>query len=171
MINVYQNVSEIWLHPTIDELAIHVLLFFVKLILLFLEANVLGTWVWQYTKHFAALFHLILTKPGIKGAIIKPISRVSKLKLRDFKWLAPSGLAGKKQDQAWNPLSTSTVHVLRPAQQDGAEERVLWNLRKKVNIKQDTETFILNKSGNWETQGLRDQEPYLKKPHLFYCAL
>ena len=29
----------------------------------------------------------------------------------------------------------------RPAQQDGAEERVLWNLRKKVNIKQDTETF------------------------------
>ena len=58
-----------------------------------------------------------------------------------------------------------------PAQQDGAEERVLWNLRKKVNIKQDTETFILSKGGNRGTQGLRDQEPCLKKPHCFYCAL
>ena len=43
-----------------------------------------------------------------------------------------------------------------PAQQDGAEERVLWNLRKKVNIKQDTETFILSKGGNG---GLRSQGP------------
>ena len=59
--------------------------------------------------------------------------------------------------------------MLRPAQQDGAEERVLWNLRKKVNIKQDTETFILSKGGNWGSQGLRDQES--KKPHHFYCAL
>ena len=40
----------------------------------------------------------------------------------------------------------------RPAQQDGAEERVLWNIRKKVNIKQDAETFILNKVG---TGGLK----------------
>ena len=39
----------------------------------------------------------------------------------------------------------------RPAQQDGAEERVLWNLRKKVNIKQDTETFILSKGGTKST--------------------
>jgi len=38
--------------------------------------------------------------------------------------------------------------VPRPAQQDGAEERVLRNLRRKVNIKQDTETFILSKGGN-----------------------
>ena len=51
-----------------------------------------------------------------------------------------------------------SVFVLGPAQQDGAEERVLWNLRKKVNIKQDTETFILSKGGNQGTQGLRDQE-------------
>ena len=55
----------------------------------------------------------------------------------------------------------------RPAQQDGAEEQVLWNLRKKVNIKQDTETFILSKGGNQGTQGLRDQEHCLKKPHTF----
>ena len=61
--------------------------------------------------------------------------------------------------------------VPRPAQQDEAEERVLWNLRKKVNIKQDTETFILSKGGNQGTQSLRDQEPCLKKPHCFYCAL
>ena len=26
-------------------------------------------------------------------------------------------------------------------------------LKKKLNIKQDTETFILIKGGNWETQG------------------
>ena len=58
----------------------------------------------------------------------------------------------------------------RPAQQDGAEEQVLWNLRNKVNIKQDTETFILSKSGNQGTQGLRDQKPHLKKPHRFYCS-
>ena len=49
-------------------------------------------------------------------------------------------------------------HLPRPAQQDGAEEWVLWNLRKKVNIKQDTETFILSKGRNQGTQGLRDQE-------------
>jgi len=42
---------------------------------------------------------------------------------------------------------------------------------KKVNIKQDTETFILSKGGNRGTQGLRDQEPCLKKPHCFYYAL
>ena len=35
----------------------------------------------------------------------------------------------------------------RPAQQDGAEERVLWNLRKKVNIKQDTETVKVGTGG------------------------
>ena len=35
----------------------------------------------------------------------------------------------------------------RPAQQDGAEERVLWNLRKKVNIKQDTETVKVGTRG------------------------
>ena len=61
--------------------------------------------------------------------------------------------------------------LLRPAQQDGAEEWMLWNLRKKVNIKQDTETFILSKGGNLGTQGLRDQELCLKKPHRFYCAV
>ena len=27
-------------------------------------------------------------------------------------------------------------------------------IKKKVNIKQDTETFILSKDGNWGTQGL-----------------
>ena len=42
-------------------------------------------------------------------------------------------------------------HLRRPAQQDGAEEWVLWNLREKVNIKQDTETFILSKGGNQGT--------------------
>ena len=42
---------------------------------------------------------------------------------------------------------------------------------KKVNIKQDTETFILSKGGNRVTQGLRDQEPCLKKPHCFYCEI
>ena len=42
---------------------------------------------------------------------------------------------------------------------------------KKVNTKQDTETFILSKGGKWWTQGLRDQEPCLKKPHCFDCAL
>ena len=72
-----------------------------------------------------------------------------------------------KPTQLW-----STIPSLRPAQQGGAEEQVLWNLRKKkVNIKQDTETFILSKGGNRGTQGLRDQEPSLKKPHCFYCAL
>ena len=35
----------------------------------------------------------------------------------------------------------------RPAQQDGAEERVLWNLRKKANIKQDTETVKVGTGG------------------------
>ena len=70
-----------------------------------------------------------------------------------------------------NPTRNHEVVVPRPAQQDGAEERVLWNLRKKVNIKQDTETFILSKGGNGGTQGLRDQEHGLKKPHCFYCAL
>ena len=46
-------------------------------------------------------------------------------------------------------------------------------LKKKVNIKQDTETFILIKGGkkNQGTQGLRDKERCLKKPHCFYCAL
>ena len=42
---------------------------------------------------------------------------------------------------------------------------------KKVNIKQDIETFILNKGGNWGTQDLREEEYGLKKPHCFYCAL
>ena len=37
--------------------------------------------------------------------------------------------------------------MLRPAQQDGAEEQVLWNLRKKVNIKQDTETVKVGTGG------------------------
>ena len=41
---------------------------------------------------------------------------------------------------------------------------------KKVNIKQDTETFILSKGGNWGTQGLRDQKHRLKKRHCFYCV-
>ena len=68
-------------------------------------------------------------------------------------------------------LSEISQALPRPAQQDGAEERVLWNLRKKINIKQDTETFILSKGGNRETQGLRDQEPCLKKPHCFYCEI
>ena len=59
----------------------------------------------------------------------------------------------------------------RPAQQDGAEERVLWNLRKRVNIKQDTETFILSKSGN---QGLKvsgTKSAHLKKPHSLLYSL
>ena len=60
--------------------------------------------------------------------------------------------------------------IPRSAQQDGAEEWVLWNLRKKVNIKQNTETFILCKGGNRGTQGLRDKEHRLKKPHCFYCV-
>jgi len=42
---------------------------------------------------------------------------------------------------------------------------------KKVNIQQDTKTFILSKGGNRGTQCLRDKEPCLKKPHCFYCAL
>jgi len=42
---------------------------------------------------------------------------------------------------------------------------------EKVNIKQDIETFILSKGGNQGTQGLRDQEPCLKKPHCFYCEI
>jgi len=29
------------------------------------------------------------------------------------------------------------------AQQDGAEERVMWNIRKKVNIKQDKRDIYL----------------------------
>ena len=37
--------------------------------------------------------------------------------------------------------------VPRPAQQDGAEEWVLCNLRKKVNIKQDTETVKVGPGG------------------------
>ena len=44
-------------------------------------------------------------------------------------------------------------------------------LKEKVNIKQDTETFILIKGGNQGTQGLRDQEHHLKKPHCFYSDL
>ena len=44
-------------------------------------------------------------------------------------------------------------------------------LKEKINIKQDTETFTLIKGGNQGTQGLRDQEFCLKKPHCFYCAL
>ena len=40
-------------------------------------------------------------------------------------------------------------------------------LKEQVNIKQDTETFILIEGGNLETQGLRDQEGRLKKPHAF----
>ena len=44
-------------------------------------------------------------------------------------------------------------------------------LKEKVNIKQDTEIFILIKGGNQGTQGLGDQEHRLKKPHGFYCAL
>ena len=44
-------------------------------------------------------------------------------------------------------------------------------LKEKVNIKQNTETFILSKGGNWGTQGLRDQEHYFEKPHCFYCGL
>ena len=44
-------------------------------------------------------------------------------------------------------------------------------LKEKVNIKQDIETFILIKGGNWGTQGVRDQEPRLKKPHCCDCAL
>lgn len=59
----------------------------------------------------------------------------------------------------------------RPAQQVRAEERGAMGLKKKVYIKQDTETLILIKGGNQGTQGLRDQEPRLKKPHCFYCAL
>ena len=42
---------------------------------------------------------------------------------------------------------------------------------KKVNIKQDTETFILSKSGSRGTQGLRDQEHRLKKPPAFTVLL
>ena len=42
---------------------------------------------------------------------------------------------------------------------------------KKVDIKQDIEAFILNKGGNWGTQGLRDQERRLKEPRCFDCAL
>ena len=41
---------------------------------------------------------------------------------------------------------------------------------EKINIKQDTETLILIKFGNQWTQGLRDQELSLKKPHCFYWA-
>ena len=44
-------------------------------------------------------------------------------------------------------------------------------LKEKVNIKQDRETSILIKGVNQETQGLRDQEPRLKKPHCFHCTL
>ena len=43
--------------------------------------------------------------------------------------------------------------------------------KEKVNIKQDTETFTLSKSGNWGTQGLRDQEHRLKKPPAFTVLL
>ena len=43
----------------------------------------------------------------------------------------------------------------RPAQQDGAEERALWNLRKKVNIKQDTETEKVGEPGDSRSQGPR----------------
>ena len=35
----------------------------------------------------------------------------------------------------------------RPTQQDGAEEQALWNLRKKVNIKRDTETVKVGTGG------------------------
>ena len=44
-------------------------------------------------------------------------------------------------------------------------------LKEKVNIKQDTEIFILIKGGNRGIQGLRDKELRLKKPHYFHCAL
>ena len=44
-------------------------------------------------------------------------------------------------------------------------------LKEKVNIKQDRETSILIKGGNQGTQGLRDQEHCLKKPHCFHCVL
>ena len=43
--------------------------------------------------------------------------------------------------------------------------------KEKVNIRQDTETFILIEGGNQGTQDLTDQERHLKKPHCFYCAL
>ena len=59
----------------------------------------------------------------------------------------------------------------RSAQQDGAEEQVLWNLReKKVNIEQDTETFILSKGGNWGTQGLRTKSP-TSRNHTAFIVL
>ena len=61
----------------------------------------------------------------------------------------------------------------RPAQQDGAEERVQWNLRKKVNIKQDTETFILSKGRNWGWGGSKSQGPRAlpQETTCFYLAL
>ena len=40
-----------------------------------------------------------------------------------------------------------SILLPRPAQQDGAEELVLWNLRKIVNIKQDTETVKVGTRG------------------------
>ena len=40
-------------------------------------------------------------------------------------------------------------------------------LREKVNMQQDTETFILTKGGNQGTQGLRDHKRCLKKPTAF----
>ena len=53
----------------------------------------------------------------------------------------------------------------------GLKNRCCETSGKKVNIKQDTETFILSKGGNRGTQGLRDQEPHLKKPHCFFVLL
>ena len=60
-----------------------------------------------------------------------------------------SGCGGRESRCQANENKTDYIGKMpRPAQRDGAEEQVLWNLRKKVNIKQDTETFILSKGGN-----------------------
>ena len=62
----------------------------------------------------------------------------------------------------------------RLAQQDGAEEWVLRSLRKKTNKttrhKNNKTEKERVKVGTRGTQGLRDQEPRLQKPHRFYCV-
>ena len=82
---------------------------------------------------------------------------------------------GQSHSNARSELHLQTTPLPRPAQQDGAEERVLQNLRKKITKQQDKniktqrerERVKVRTRGN---QGHRDQEPCLQKPHSYYSV-
>ena len=80
---------------------------------------------------------------------------------------------GQSHSNARSELHLQTTPLPRPAQQDGAEERVLQNLRKKITKQQDKNIKTErgeSKGGNPGGLKISGTKSSASRNHSFYCV-